>query len=128
MQPVYSEEIEVTAPCGAIPSKHLKVFVPLYAVHNCEFKTKNDGCCVLISVQSMITRVFGHVALKHSGIRSSILRLLSQIEMLPKAKYKQIVQVTIFLLAVGIEILNRTLKSCSKSPICNLHRKRDVRQ
>jgi hypothetical protein len=106
MQHVYSEEIEVTAPCGANPSKHLKEFVPLYAEHSCEFKTKNDGCCVLISVQSMITRVFGHVALKHSGIRSSILCLLSQIEMIPKAKYKNIAQVTIFRLTVGIEILN----------------------
>ena len=111
IQSVYSEEIEVTAPSGAIPSKHLKVFVLLCDEYNCECKTKNDGCCVLISVQSMITRVFGHVALKHSGIRSTILCLLSQIEMLPKAKYKNIAQVTNFLLTIGIEILSRMLKS-----------------
>jgi hypothetical protein len=43
MQPVYSEEIEVTAPCGAIPSKHLKVFVLLCAEYICKFKTKNNG-------------------------------------------------------------------------------------
>jgi hypothetical protein len=89
MQPVYSAEIQVTAPCGVMPSKHLKVFVPLYAEYNCQFKNKYDGCCVVISVQSMLTRVFGYVALKHSGIRSSILCLLSQIAMLPKIKYNK---------------------------------------
>jgi hypothetical protein len=53
----------------------------------------------------MITRVFGHVALKHSGIRTSILCLLSQIEMLPKAKYKHIDQQEIATILIPTHVL-----------------------
>ena len=122
MQPVNSGDMKVTRPWGEMPKRHLNVQVPLYVEYIWEFKTRDDGCWVLISVQSISTRVLGYATLKHSGINSSIVSLFNHIGILPSTKYRKFAHVIIFRLTVGREVLNRTAKSCSIWPALSLHR------
>ena len=83
-----------------MPTRPFHVYALLHDEKHLEPSAREEGLSVLISVQSMMIRVRGYNNLNEFGIFPSICCLLGQMLMLPKAKYKKLAQVIIFLLIV----------------------------
>ena len=67
IQPVNKLETNVTEPCGEIPIKLLNA-VRLYDENSWRMSTRDEGFCVNISVQSMMTRTVGNFSFMIDGI------------------------------------------------------------
>ena len=78
LRPPYADEIHKMAPFGDMQISNLKVQC-FYSLHRSDCTSKELGVCTKISVQSIITLVFGYIFLKQIGRVAYICPLDGQI-------------------------------------------------